>query len=52
MMVLVGITHTDTPVDVEYLVPKLLALRLWSSEDGKSWNKGLKDMNYQILLVS
>ena len=30
MMVLVGITHTDTPVDIEYLVPKLLGLRLWS----------------------
>ena len=52
-MVLVGITHTDTEVDVEYLTPKLLNLRLWSDESSnKSWAKSVKDLNYQILLVS
>ena len=50
-MVLVGITHTDTEVDIEYLAPKLLGLRLWG-DGNKSWSKSVKDMEYQILLVS
>ena len=51
LMVLVGITHTDTEVDVDNLVPKILNLKLWGDET-KSWNKSLLELNYQILLVS
>ena len=50
-MVLVGITHTDTEVDADYLVPKLLNLKLWG-DSSKPWSKSLIDMNYQLLLVS
>ena len=51
LFVLVGITHTDNEVDVDYLTPKLLNLKLWGDEK-KSWCKSVKDMDYQILLVS
>ena len=51
-MVLVGITHTDTPVDIEYVVPKLLNLRLWADDKDKSWSKSLVDKQYECLLVS
>jgi D-Tyr-tRNAtyr deacylase len=50
--VLCGITHSDTVLDVESLIPKLLKLKLWSSEDGKAWMNSITDMNYQIMLVS
>lgn len=52
IMALVGITHEDTEVDVEYLCPKLLNLRLWKDDKDKSWSKSLVDKDYQILLVS
>ena len=45
LMVLVGITHGDNEVDIDYLCPKILALKLWG-DGSKAWSKGLKDMNY------
>ena len=51
LMVLVGITHGDNELDIDNLTPKLLNLRLWGEGD-KSWCKSLKEMDYQILLVS
>ena len=50
---LCGITHSDTTLDVENLVPKLLKLKLWSSPDGsKPWATNIVENNFQILLVS
>ena len=51
LFVLVRITHTDNEVDIDHLTPKLLNLKLWGDEK-KSWSKSVKDMDYQILLVS
>ena len=45
-MVLVGITHTDTPVDVEYCVPKLLNLKLWENDSGKHWSASLVEKKH------
>lgn len=50
-MVLCGVTHTDNQVDIDYLVPKLLKLKLWEHK-GKAWNGNVVDMGFQILLVS
>ena len=44
-MVLVGITHTDTEVDIEYLAPKLLSLRLWGDENNR-WSKSVKESDF------
>jgi D-tyrosyl-tRNA(Tyr) deacylase len=52
IMAVVGFTHDDTEVDVEYLCPKLLNLRIWNDDQGKSWAKSAKDKDYQMLLVS
>uniref|UniRef100_A0A1A9V143 D-aminoacyl-tRNA deacylase n=1 Tax=Glossina austeni TaxID=7395 RepID=A0A1A9V143_GLOAU len=52
LCVLVGITHTDTGKDVEYLSRKLLALRLFEDENGKRWQKSVKDENLEILCIS
>ena len=45
-MALVGITHGDNELDVEYLVPKLLNLRLWNDEQGKAWASSVKDKDF------
>ncbi|XP_017008536.2 D-aminoacyl-tRNA deacylase isoform X1 [Drosophila takahashii] len=51
LCVLVGIKASDTTKDVEYLVRKILALRLFE-EEGKRWQKCVKDLNLELLCVS
>ncbi|KAH8313816.1 hypothetical protein KR067_012294 [Drosophila pandora] len=51
LCVLVGIKASDTATDVDYLVRKILALRLFEEND-KRWQKSVKDMNLEILCVS
>jgi len=47
LMVLCGITHDDTEVDVDYLVGKLLKLRLWSDETGaKAWQSNVVERHH------
>lgn len=50
-MVLIGVTHTDTKKIADYLVKKLINLRVFEDENGKM-NKSLKDVNGSLLLVS
>jgi hypothetical protein len=52
IVVLVGISDTDTEKDLQYLCKKLLTTRLWSSDDDKPWAKSVVDMGYDVLLVS
>lgn len=51
LVLLVGITHTDTIADVRYLVDKIIHLRIFEDEAGKM-NKSLLDVGGQILSVS
>lgn len=51
LCVLVGIKTSDTVTDVDYLVRKILALRLFE-DDGKRWQKSVKDLQLEILCVS
>lgn len=50
-MVLIGITHTDTKEIADYLIKKLINLRVFEDENGKM-NLSLKDVNGSLLLVS
>ena len=50
-MVLIGITHTDTKETADYLVKKLINLRVFEDKNGKM-NLGLKDVDGELLLVS
>lgn len=50
-MVLIGVTHTDTKEIADYLVKKLINLRIFEDENGKM-NLSLKDVNGSLLLVS
>ena len=50
-LVLIGITHTDTKEIADYLVRKLINLRIFEDEKGKM-NLSLNDVNGSILLVS
>lgn len=50
-MVLIGVTHTDTKEIADYLVKKLINLRIFEDENGKM-NLSLKDVNGSLLLIS
>ena len=50
-LVLIGITHTDTKEIADYLVKKLINLRVFEDENGKM-NLSLSDIKGSLLLVS
>ncbi len=50
-MILVGITHTDTQEDIEWLSKKIVGLRVFGDEEGKM-NLDLKSVDGNILLIS
>lgn len=50
-LVLLGVTHTDTIKEADYLVKKLCNLRVFEDDNGKM-NLGLKDIGGELLIVS
>lgn len=50
-LVLLGVTHSDTKDQADYLVKKLCKLRVFTDENDKM-NLGLKDINGELLIVS
>ena len=49
-LLLVGLTHTDTLKNVEYLAGKIAKLRIFEDENHKL-NKSIIDMKYDILSI-
>ena len=50
-LVLLGITHTDTKKDADYLVRKLINLRVFNDEEDKM-NLSLNAVNGELLIIS
>ena len=50
-MVLIGVSEGDTRETADKLIKKLLALRIFDDENGKT-NLSLKDVNGELLLIS
>ena len=51
MVLLVGFTHTDTKEDIDYIVKKVLNLRIFDDENGVM-NLSIKDTKGKILSIS
>ena len=51
MMILVGFTHTDTSENIDYMIDKVLNLRIYDDENG-IMNKSILDIGGSILSVS
>lgn len=53
LSVLIGIANDDDQSDIDYIVKKLLSIRLWPSIDGtKNWQRNVVDLDYSLLCVS
>ena len=50
-LLLVGVTHDDTTEDMEYIVRKIVQMRIFEDEEGKL-NRSIQDIGGEILLVS
>src|SRR5262249_34040580 len=51
LMVLLGVTHTDTAEQARWLAEKVIGLRIFNDADGKM-NLGLTDVGGAVLVVS
>lgn len=51
LTIFVGITHDDTDADLNYIVKKVVNLRIFDDENGVM-NKSILDVNGKILLIS
>ena len=51
LLVLVGFTNTDTSKEIDYMVDKIINLRIFD-DDNSVINRSLKDINGSILSVS
>jgi D-tyrosyl-tRNA(Tyr) deacylase len=51
LLVLLGVTKTDTQADADYLVDKIVNLRIFSDDAGKM-NRSLMDVGGSLLVVS
>ena len=51
LVVLLGIARDDTKQDADYLVPKIVALRIFDDSDGRM-NVSVKEINGGLLIVS
>lgn len=52
LCVLLGISLDDTQKDADYLVRKILNLRLFEDENGKAWSKSVMEKEFEVLCVS
>jgi len=51
LLILLGITHTDAPEDIDWLSKKLVNMRIFSDAEGKM-NLALPDVGGDLLLIS
>ncbi|XP_076585408.1 D-aminoacyl-tRNA deacylase 1 [Chaetodon auriga] len=52
LCILLGISVEDTQRDADYIVRKILNLRLFEDENGRAWTKSVMDRDFEVLCVS
>lgn len=51
LLVLLGITHEDTQEDIDWLVNKIIGMRIFSDQDDKM-NLSIQDIDGELLIIS
>lgn len=52
LTILLGINRDDTHADSDYIIRKLLTLKLFSDDPNKRWMKSVKESDYELLIIS
>lgn len=52
VLALVGLREGDSMEDIQYCAKKLCSTKLWENESEKRWRKSVKQLNYEVLVVS
>ncbi|KAJ8389870.1 hypothetical protein AAFF_G00113390 [Aldrovandia affinis] len=52
LCVLLGISVEDTQKDVDYIVRKILNLRVFEDENGRAWSRSVMDRELEVLCIS
>ena len=55
LCVLIGISRDDTEKDIDYIVKKILTIRLFEDEagaEGTKWSKNVTERDFEVLCVS
>ena len=52
VVALVGLHVADDDDELQYCARKLCGSKLWANRDGKGWRQSVKQMDYEVLLVS
>jgi D-aminoacyl-tRNA deacylase len=52
LLVFLGIHRNDQQADLEWMVKKLLNLRLFDDEEGTRWKRSVKEAGLEILCIS
>ena len=52
LVVLLGITHNDSANDSNYLINKILNLRIFGDDNSDNFELSLLDTNKEILIIS
>ncbi|KAM8842197.1 D-aminoacyl-tRNA deacylase 1 [Synchiropus picturatus] len=52
LCVLLGLSADDTQRDADFMVRKILHLRLFEDQQGRAWSKSVMDRGYEVLCVS
>ncbi len=51
LLILLGITHEDSQLDIDWMVQKIISLRIFSDDEGKM-NLSVQVVNGEVLVVS
>lgn len=52
LVVLLGITHNDNNKDIDYMIQKILNLRIFGDENSDNFERSILDIQGELLIIS
>ena len=52
LVVLLGVTHSDSEKDIDFIINKIVNLRIFGNEENDNFEKSVKEIEGEILIIS
>lgn len=52
LVVLLGVTHSDSEKDIDFIINKIVNLRIFGNEENNNFEKSVKEIEGEILIIS